>query len=158
MSDESAVPDPSVEPPLPPELQPDCDQHDFGFRQACAKVREFPQTPGVYLMKDAAGRVIYVGKAKNLRARAGSYFLKAAFDERRTDARGAARDESMPHGTRTTLPVERRSATRRSAASASASGYVAPTTGATSPDAQRSSTSAAASRASSGRSFSSRPR
>jgi len=42
------------------------------------KVRAFPTTPGLYLMKDAQGRVIYVGKAKNLRARAGSYFLKAA--------------------------------------------------------------------------------
>jgi len=51
---------------------------------AAAKVRTFPQTPGVYLMKDAAGRVIYVGKAKNLRARAGSYFLKAAAEDRRT--------------------------------------------------------------------------
>jgi excinuclease ABC subunit C len=55
-----------------------------GFGHASAKVREFPQTPGVYLMKDRAGRVIYIGKAKNLRARAGSYFLKAAADERRT--------------------------------------------------------------------------
>jgi excinuclease ABC subunit C len=55
-----------------------------GVRRAAAKVREFPQTPGVYLMKDAAGRVIYVGKAKNLRARAGSYFLKAAAEDRRT--------------------------------------------------------------------------
>lgn len=55
-----------------------------GFRHAAAKVREFPQSPGVYLMKDAAGRVIYVGKAKSLRARAGSYFLKAAAEERRT--------------------------------------------------------------------------
>ncbi len=51
---------------------------------AAAKARAFPQTPGVYLMKDAAGRVIYVGKAKNLRARASSYFLKAAADDRRT--------------------------------------------------------------------------
>ena len=51
---------------------------------AAAKARTFPQTPGVYLMKDAAGRVIYVGKAKNLRARAGSYFLKAAAEDRRT--------------------------------------------------------------------------
>ena len=51
---------------------------------AAEKVRSFPQTPGVYLMKDAAGRVIYVGKAKNLRARAGSYFLKAAAEDRRT--------------------------------------------------------------------------
>ncbi len=51
---------------------------------AAEKVRSFPQTPGVYLMKDAAGRVIYVGKAKNLRSRAGSYFLKAAAEEPRT--------------------------------------------------------------------------
>ena len=35
-------------------------------------------------MKDAAGRVIYIGKAKNLRARAGSYFLKAAAEDPRT--------------------------------------------------------------------------
>ncbi|MEX0677083.1 MAG: excinuclease ABC subunit UvrC [Pirellulales bacterium] len=55
-----------------------------GFRHAWAKVREFPLSPGVYLMKDSAGRVIYVGKAKNLRARAGSYFLKAAAEDRRT--------------------------------------------------------------------------
>ncbi len=55
-----------------------------GFGHAAAKVRQFPQTPGVYLMKDRAGRVIYIGKAKNLRARAGSYFLKAAAEERRT--------------------------------------------------------------------------
>jgi excinuclease ABC subunit C len=59
-------------------------EHEFGFRHAAAKAREFPRTPGVYLMKDAAGRVIYVGKAKNLRARAGSYFLKAAAEEQRT--------------------------------------------------------------------------
>lgn len=57
---------------------------ELGFDYAAEKVRGFPQTPGVYLMKDSAGRVIYVGKAKNLRARAGSYFLKAAAVERRT--------------------------------------------------------------------------
>ena len=55
-----------------------------GFRHAAAKVREFPHSPGVYLMKDSAGRVIYVGKAKSLRSRAGSYFLKAAAEDRRT--------------------------------------------------------------------------
>jgi excinuclease ABC subunit C len=55
-----------------------------GMERALAKVREFPQSPGVYLMKDSAGRMIYVGKAKNLRARAGSYFLKAAAEDRRT--------------------------------------------------------------------------
>jgi len=51
---------------------------------AAKKVRDFPASPGVYLMKDAAGRVIYIGKAKNLRARAGSYFLKAAAEDSRT--------------------------------------------------------------------------
>lgn len=49
-----------------------------------AKARAFPTSPGVYLMKDAQGRVIYVGKAKNLRNRAGSYFLKAALEDPRT--------------------------------------------------------------------------
>ncbi|MDO7714425.1 MAG: GIY-YIG nuclease family protein, partial [Pirellulales bacterium] len=54
------------------------------FAAAAKKVRDFPQTAGVYLMKDGAGRVIYVGKANNLRSRAGSYFLKAAEVDRRT--------------------------------------------------------------------------
>ncbi|MFV0443885.1 MAG: excinuclease ABC subunit UvrC [Planctomycetaceae bacterium] len=48
------------------------------------KVRKFPRSPGVYLMKDAQGRVIYVGKARNLRIRAASYFLSAAAVDRRT--------------------------------------------------------------------------
>ena len=48
------------------------------------KVRQFPTTSGVYLMKDAAGRVIYVGKAVNLRSRAASYFTVAAGIDRRT--------------------------------------------------------------------------
>ncbi len=34
----------------------------------------YPETPGVYLMKDAGGRIIYVGKAVNLRRRLASYF------------------------------------------------------------------------------------
>src|SRR5690606_33178315 len=61
-------------------------QPDFGlgYGHCAAKVREFPHSPGVYLMKDSVGRVIYVGKAKSLRSRAGSYFLKAAAEERRT--------------------------------------------------------------------------
>jgi len=59
-------------------------RNSFGFRRALAKVREFPRSHGVYLMKDSAGRVIYVGKAKNLRSRAGSYFLKGVELEART--------------------------------------------------------------------------
>ena len=48
------------------------------------KVKQFPTTPGVYLMKDGKGRVIYVGKAKNLRSRASHYFTKAAAEDQRT--------------------------------------------------------------------------
>jgi len=36
--------------------------------------KKFPETPGVYIMKDAAGRILYVGKAANLRRRVSSYF------------------------------------------------------------------------------------
>jgi excinuclease ABC subunit C len=39
-----------------------------------AKIRTIPTRPGVYLYKNAEGEVIYVGKAKNLRARVRSYF------------------------------------------------------------------------------------
>jgi excinuclease ABC subunit C len=38
------------------------------------KAGEIPTQPGVYKFRDARGRVIYVGKAKNLRARLSSYF------------------------------------------------------------------------------------
>ena len=38
------------------------------------KARSLPKAPGVYLMKDDKGRVIYVGKSASLRDRVGSYF------------------------------------------------------------------------------------
>ena len=38
------------------------------------KVAEFPTTPGVYLWQNAKGKIVYVGKAKSLRARVRSYF------------------------------------------------------------------------------------
>src|SRR5436305_744295 len=38
------------------------------------KAKGLPKAPGVYLMKDAAGRVIYIGKSASLRDRVASYF------------------------------------------------------------------------------------
>ena len=71
-----------VPPPCPESDEPQ--EPVLDNSEAARKVRSFPHKPGVYLMKDAAGRVIYVGKAKDLRSRAGSYFLKAAAEEPRT--------------------------------------------------------------------------
>src|SRR5438445_11462356 len=62
--------------PLPP-AEP-------GACSPAEKVKQFPASPGVYLMKDDQGRVLYVGKAKNLRNRAGHYSTKAAAEEART--------------------------------------------------------------------------
>ena len=39
------------------------------------KLRDVPHRPGVYLMRDRLNRIIYVGKAKDLRKRVGSYFM-----------------------------------------------------------------------------------
>jgi excinuclease ABC subunit C len=38
------------------------------------KVKLLPESPGVYLMKDFSGNIIYVGKSKNLKSRVGQYF------------------------------------------------------------------------------------
>lgn len=38
------------------------------------RVREAPEQPGVYIMRDSGGKIIYVGKARNLRNRVKSYF------------------------------------------------------------------------------------
>ena len=46
------------------------------------KLESLPSRPGVYLMKDARGRIIYVGKAKVLRNRVRSYFQESGFDGR----------------------------------------------------------------------------
>ena len=42
-----------------------------------AQIKELPDKPGVYQMKDETGDIIYVGKAKSLRKRVRSYFRKA---------------------------------------------------------------------------------
>ncbi|MCU1544930.1 MAG: excinuclease subunit [Homoserinimonas sp.] len=48
------------------------------------KAGEIPTQPGVYRFRDASGRVLYVGKAKNLRARLSNYFAPLASLHERT--------------------------------------------------------------------------
>jgi excinuclease ABC subunit C len=38
------------------------------------KIKQFPASPGVYLMRDLTGQIIYIGKARSLRQRVRSYF------------------------------------------------------------------------------------
>lgn len=76
------------EEPVPPVSEQTPDPRD-----PAAKAKTFPTTTGVYLMKDGGGNVIYVGKAKNLRGRASSYFNKdAANDPRIRDWIGFVKD------------------------------------------------------------------
>ncbi len=56
-----------------------------------AKLAELPDTPGVYLMRDRAGRVIYVGKAASLRKRVSSYFRLATHRRADPKLRGLVR-------------------------------------------------------------------
>ena len=49
------------------------------------KVAQLPLDPGVYLYKDSQGKVIYVGKAKSLRARVRNYFAEDRPADAKTD-------------------------------------------------------------------------
>ena len=42
------------------------------------QLKKFPRKPGVYLMKDNEGRLLYIGRAGSLKSRVGSYFRKNA--------------------------------------------------------------------------------
>ncbi len=54
----------------------------MGFRD---KLQQVPSSPGIYIMKGAKERVLYVGKAKNLRSRVRSYFQNSsALDNRKS--------------------------------------------------------------------------
>jgi excinuclease ABC subunit C len=48
------------------------------------KAASLPESPGVYLFKDAAGKVVYVGKARSLRNRVRSYFLESRWADAKT--------------------------------------------------------------------------
>src|ERR1043165_3310583 len=47
---------------------------DDRLQKLADKAKALPKSPGVYLMKDDKGRVIYIGKSASLRDRVGSYF------------------------------------------------------------------------------------
>ncbi len=71
------MPIPSPDGPEPQsdvQPQPATSPEDRRARLA-ESARALPAKPGVYLMKDAEGRVIYIGKASSLRDRVGSYFV-----------------------------------------------------------------------------------
>src|SRR5271168_3118948 len=61
------------------------------------KAALLPESPGVYLFKDAGGRVLYVGKARSLRSRVRSYFLESSWVNAKTGslARGIADLETI---------------------------------------------------------------
>ncbi len=48
------------------------------------KAALLPESPGVYLFKDAGGTVLYVGKARSLRSRVRSYFLESRWADAKT--------------------------------------------------------------------------
>ena len=53
-----------------------------------ARLRDLPDEPGCYLMRDRQGRIIYVGKAVSLRKRVQSYFRRAALRSASPKVRG----------------------------------------------------------------------
>lgn len=68
------------------------DSPEKQFEKVRDMIRQFPTGPGLYFMKDAEDKVLYIGKAKNLRSRAGSYFQPSAKLE---ETRGAHIEEMI---------------------------------------------------------------
>ncbi len=56
-----------------------------------SKLRELPAKPGVYIMRDRSGKVIYVGKANSLRNRVRNYFQQSTLRSADPKIRGLIR-------------------------------------------------------------------
>ena len=49
------------------------------------KLKTLPTSPGVYMLMNAQGKIIYIGKAKNLRNRVRTYFRSSANHDPKTE-------------------------------------------------------------------------
>jgi excinuclease ABC subunit C len=58
-------------------------------------LKNIPESPGCYLFMDKEGRIIYIGKAKNLKKRVSSYFQKKSFDTKTEILIGKIKDVSF---------------------------------------------------------------
>ena len=63
-----------------------------------ARLHEVPHKPGVYLMRDRLHRVIYVGKARDLRKRLAQYFTPARSRLADLASPAVAADVTIPYG------------------------------------------------------------
>ena len=65
------------------------------FQSLLTKARGLPRVPGVYLMKDAEGRIIYIGKAVSLPDRVSSYFIPSTTSGRGRSALGPKKESML---------------------------------------------------------------
>ncbi len=72
---------------------------------AKAFVDSLPARPGVYRMLDAQGEILYVGKARNLKSRVGSYFQA---EQRAAEGPGAGRQDRRAWKSRSRIPTPKR--------------------------------------------------
>ena len=108
--------------------------------------RALPDSPGVYLFKDAGGRVLYVGKAKSIRKRVASHFSGPLGHALATSCRGSTRSTSSGRRTRPRRCWRSRtssSSTARPSTSACGTTSPTPTSGSRSTRTFRASTSPA---------------